>query len=56
MEIGRLRPDNLIMGMEIRSKVKEYVRLRIRAIREESGRKEASVLQALYSGVGTLAV
>lgn len=30
------------MGMEIRSKVKEYVRLRIRAIREESERKEAS--------------
>ena len=40
VELARLFPDNLVMGMEIRAKVKEYVRLRIRALRNETEQRQ----------------
>lgn len=38
--LASLLPDKLILGLEIRAKVCEYVRLRIEALREETGGKE----------------
>lgn len=35
VELAQLFPDQLVLGMEIRAKVCEYVRLRIEALREE---------------------
>lgn len=35
--LGRLRPDVCVLGMEIRVKVSEYVRLRIENLRREEG-------------------
>lgn len=49
VDLSEVFPDKLMLGMEIRMKVTEFVRLRILAARNDSGTKEVCATSILYA-------